>query len=89
MHATFDLSEIEETMLQQARKKPETELETTLHSLSDVCCPHTTVLISPVHNPVYSPEFTIRTISGGVNRTCQEFWKLLVFSTTTMSTTGD
>ena len=57
VHATFDLSEIEETMPQQARS--ETELETTLHSLGDVCCPHTTVLVSPVHNPVYSPESRI------------------------------
>ena len=54
MHVTFDLSEIEEMMLQQARKQLETELETTLHSFGDVCCLYTAVLVSPVHSPVQS-----------------------------------
>ena len=65
MHVTFDLSEIEEMMLQQARKQLETELETTLHSFGDVGCLYTAVLFSPVHavhspvhSPVQSPAFT-------------------------------
>ena len=58
MHVTFDLSDIEETMPQQARKQLETELETTLHSFGDVCCLYTAVLVSPVHSPVQSPAFT-------------------------------
>ena len=36
MDVTFDLSEIEQTMPQQARKQLETELETTPFSLGDV-----------------------------------------------------
>ena len=56
MHVTFDLSEIEEMMLQQARKQLETELETTLHSFGDVCCLYTAVLVSPVQSsPQSSP----------------------------------
>ena len=54
MHVTFDLSEIEEMMLQQARKQLETELETTLHSFGDVCCLYTAVLVSPVQSIVQS-----------------------------------
>ena len=53
MHVTFDLSEIEEMMLQQARKQLETELETTLHSFGDVCCLYTFVF-SPVQSIVQS-----------------------------------
>ena len=57
MHVTFDLSEIEEMMRQQARKQLETELETTLHSFGDVCCLYTAVLVSPVQSsPWSSPE---------------------------------
>ena len=52
MHVTFDLSEIEDMMLQQARKQLETELETTLHSFGDVCCLYTAVLVSPVQSRV-------------------------------------
>ena len=47
MHVTFDLSDIEETMPQQARKQLETELETTLQNYGDVCCLYTAVLVSP------------------------------------------
>ena len=54
MHVTFDLSEIEEMTLQQARKQLETELETTLHSFGDVCCLYTSVLVSPVQSIVQS-----------------------------------
>ena len=54
MHVTFDLSEIEETILQQARKQLETELETTLHSFGDVCCLYTAVMVSPVQSIVQS-----------------------------------
>ena len=54
MHVTFDLSEIEEMMLQQARKQLETELETTRHSFGDVCYLYTAVLVSPVQSIVQS-----------------------------------
>ena len=54
MHVTFNLLEIEEMMLQQARKQLETELETTLHSFGDVCCLYTAVLVSPVQSIVQS-----------------------------------
>ena len=54
MHVTFDLSDIEETMPQQARKQLETELETTLHSFGDVGCLYTGVLVSPVQSIVQS-----------------------------------
>ena len=73
MHVTFDLSEIEEMMLQQARKQLETELETTLHSFGDVCCLYTAVLFSPVQSivqsspqssPVQSPAFTETQFAG-------------------------
>jgi len=62
MHMTFDLTEIEEMMPQQARKQLEAELETN-------CCIALVVFAvciqlflsvqsSPVHNPVQSPGFT-------------------------------
>ena len=52
MHVTFDLSDIEETMPQQARKQLETELEMTIHSFGDVCYQYTAVLVSPVQSMV-------------------------------------
>ena len=54
MNMTFDLAEIEEMMPQQARKKLETELETSCFSLGGVRCLYTAVLVSPVHSPVQS-----------------------------------
>jgi len=51
MHMTFDLSEIKETMPQQARKQLEAELETICCSIGDIRCLYTAVLVSPVQNP--------------------------------------
>ena len=51
MDVTFDLSEIEQTMPQQARKQLETELETIPFSFGDVCCLYTAVSVSQVLSP--------------------------------------
>ena len=51
MDVTFDLSEIEQTMPQQARKQLETELETTPFSFGDACCLYTAVSVSQVQSP--------------------------------------
>ena len=59
MHVTFDLAEIEELMIQQARKQLEAELEKSCCSLGSVRCLYTAVLVSPVQSsPVQSPGFT-------------------------------
>jgi len=52
MHVTFDLTEIEELMPQQARKQLEAELEKSCCSLGGVPCLYTAVLVSPVQSRV-------------------------------------
>ena len=42
-------------MPQLAKKQLKRELETSLHSLGDVCCICTAVLVSPESSPVHSP----------------------------------
>jgi len=50
MHVTFDLTDIEELMPQQARNQLEAELEKSYCSLGGVRCLYTAVLVSLVQS---------------------------------------